>query len=186
MPAETRDATGLAGRYATALFELAETGKRLDAVADDLRSLRAMMAESADLRRAILSPGISRHDHIKALGALAQEAGMDDLTGRFLGLIASSRRLGALDGMIASYLALLAQHRGEITAEVTSATELSAKHTNEVAAALKAAMGQTVTVDARIDASLLGGLIVKVGSKMIDTSLRTKLLKLQLAMKGIG
>ena len=118
--------------------------------------------------------------------ALANQAGMDDLTCRFLGFIAQSRRLGALDGMIGSYLALLAHHRGEITAEVTSATKLSRKHTEDVAAALKSAMGQTVTVDARVDASLLGGLVVKVGSKMIDTSLRTKLLKLQLAMKGIG
>ncbi len=186
MPSETPRATGLAGRYATALFELAVSGKRLDAVADDLRSLRAMMAASADLRRAIRSPVISRQDHVKAVTALARQAGMDDLTCRFLGLIAQSRRLGALEAMIASYLALLAQHRGEITAEVTSATELSPKHTKDVAAALESAMGQTVTVEARVDASLLGGLIVKVGSKMIDTSLRTKLLKLQLAMKGIG
>ena len=88
--------------------------------------------------------------------------------------------------MITSYLALLARHRGEITAEVTSATKLSRQHMNEVAAALKSALGSKVTVDAHVDASLLGGLIVKVGSKMIDTSLRTKLLKLQLAMKGIG
>lgn len=186
MPSETRDATGVAGRYATALFELALSGERLDAVADDLRSLRAMMAESADLRRAIKSPVISRQDHVKAVTALAKQAEMDDLTCRFLGFIAASRRLGALDAMIASYLALLAHHRGEITAEVTSATELSAQHIKDVAAALKSAMGKTVTVDAHIDASLLGGLIVKVGSKMIDTSLRTKLLKLQLAMKGIG
>lgn len=186
MPSEPRDATGVAGRYATALFELAEAGERLDAVADDLRSLRTMMAASGDLRRAIRSPVISRQDHVKAVTALAQQAGMDDLTSRFLGFIAQSRRLGALDGMIAGYLALLAHHRGEITAEVTSATKLSPKHTNDVAAALTSAMGRKVTVDARIDASLLGGLVVKVGSKMIDTSLRTKLLKLQLAMKGIG
>ncbi len=186
MPAETRDATGLAGRYATALFELAESENRLDAVANDLKSLRSMMAESADLRRAILSPVISRQDHVKAITALAKQAEMDDLTGRFLGFIASNRRLGALAAMITSYLALLARHRGEITAEVTSATKLSRQHMNEVAAALKSAMGSKVTVDAHVDASLLGGLIVKVGSKMIDTSLRTKLLKLQLAMKGIG
>ncbi len=186
MPSETPRATGLAGRYATALFELALSGKQLDAVADDLRSLRAMMAASADLRRAIKSPVISRQDHVKAVTALAQQAEMDDLTCRFLGFIAASRRLGALDGMIESYLALLAHYRGEITAEVTSATKLSPKHTEDVAAALKSAMGKTVTVDARIDASLLGGLVVKIGSKMIDTSLRTKLLKLQLAMKGMG
>ena len=186
MPSETTGATGLAGRYATALFELAEEGKQLDAVAKDLAGLRAMMDSSDDLRRTILSPVVSREDHAKAMTVLADKAGMGELTGNFLGFVAMNRRLFALGHMIGAYLSLLAQSRGEMTAQVTSATELSDKHLEKIADAVKQALGSKVAIEARVDTSLLGGLIVKVGSKMIDSSLRTKLAKLQLAMKGVG
>lgn len=186
MPSETTGATGLAGRYATALFELAEEGKQLDAVAKDLAGLRAMMDSSNDLRRTILSPVISREDHAKAMTVLASKAGMGELTGNFLGFVAMNRRLFALGRMIAAYLSLLAQSRGEMTAEVISASELSDKHLEKIADAVKQALGSKVAIEARVDTSLLGGLIVKVGSKMFDSSLRTKLAKLQFAMKGIG
>ncbi len=186
MPSETTGATGLAGRYAAALFELAEEGKQLDAVAKDLAGLRAMMDSSNDLRRTILSPVISREDHAKAMTVLASKAGMGELTGNFLGFVAMNRRLLALGRMIAAYLSLLARSRGEMTAEVISASELSDKHLEKIADAVKQALGSKVAIEARVDASLLGGLVVKVGSKMFDSSLRTKLAKLQFAMKGVG
>ncbi len=186
MPSETTGATGLAGRYAAALFELAEEGKQLDAVAKDLASLRAMIDSSDDLRRTILSPVVSRQDHAKAMMVLAGHAGMGKLTGNFLGFVAMNRRLLALDHMIGAYLSLLAQSRGEMTAEVISASELSDKHLEKIADAVKRALGSKVAIEARVDSSLLGGLIVKVGSKMFDSSLRTKLAKLQFAMKGVG
>lgn len=186
MPSETTGATGLAGRYAAALFELAEEGKQLDAVAKDLASLRAMIDSSADLRRAILSPVVSRQDHAKAMTVLADKAGMGELTGNFLGFVSMNRRLLALDRIIGAYLSLLAQSRGEMTAEVISASELSEEHLEEIAAAVKQALGSKIAIEARVDTSLLGGLIVKVGSKMFDSSLRTKLAKLQFAMKGVG
>ena len=186
MPSGTTGATGLAGRYAAALFELAEEGKQLDAVAKDLAGLRAMMDSSSDLRRAILSPVVSREDHAKVMTVLASKAGMGELTSNFLGFVAMNRRLLALDHMIGAYLSLLAQSRGEVTAQVTSAAELSDEHLDDIADAVRQAFDSKVAIEARVDASLLGGLIVKVGSKMFDSSLRTKLAKLQLAMKGVG
>ncbi len=186
MPSATTGASGLAGRYATALFELAESRKMLDEVADDLARLRAMVHESADLRRLISSPVISREDQAGVMTALADAAGMSGLTRNFFGLVAMNRRLFALGPMIDAYLALLAQSRGEVTAQITSAGKLTQKHMDAIADALKMAVGSEITLDARVDPSLLGGLVVKVGSKMIDSSLRTKLQKLELAMKGIG
>lgn len=186
MPSETTGATGLAGRYAAALFGLAEEGKQLDAVAKDLAELRAMMDASNDLRRTILSPVVSREDHARAMTVLAGKAGMSELTSNFLGFVAMNRRLFALEHMIGAYLSLLARSRGEMTAEVTSASELGDEHLERIADAVTQALGSKVAIEARVDASLLGGLIVKVGSRMIDSSLRTKLAKLQLAMKGVG
>lgn len=186
MPSETTGATGLAGRYAAALFELAEEGKQLDAVAKDLAGLRAMMNSSNDLRRTILSPVVSREDHAKAMTMLADKAGMGELTSNFLGFVSMNRRLFALDRMIGAYQSLLAQSRGEMTAEVISSSELSDEHLDEIAGAVKQALGSKVAIEARVDPSLLGGLIVKIGSKMFDSSLRTKLAKLQFAMKGVG
>ncbi len=186
MPPAMTGASGLARRYATALFELAESRKMLDEVADDLARLRAMMEESADLRRLISSPVISREDQAGAMTALADAAGMSGLTRNFFGLVAINRRLFALGPMIDAYLALLAQSRGEVTAQITSAGKLTQKHLDAIADALKMAVGSEIAIDARVDPSLLGGLVVKVGSKMIDSSLRTKLQRLELAMKGIG
>lgn len=186
MPSDTKGASGLAGRYATALFELAESRKILDEVAGDFARLRAMMDECADLRRLTLSPVISREDQARAMTALAEQAGMSGLTRNFLGLVATNRRLFALGPMIDAYLALLAESRGEVTAQITSVGKLTQKHMDAIANALRMAVGSEIAIEARVDPSLLGGLIVKVGSKMIDSSLRTKLQKLELAMKGIA
>jgi F-type H+-transporting ATPase subunit delta len=179
-------ATGLAGRYAQALFELATERGALDAVAGDLATVRQMLGESADLVRLVRSPVIKRDAAARAIGALAQGAGFNVLTGNFLGLLARNRRLFELSAMIAAFQRLLADSRGEIAAEVVSATPLAERHIAAVADALKAATGAKVALSTRVDPALLGGMIVRVGSRMVDSSLRTKLQKLELAMKGIG
>lgn len=177
---------GLADRYASALYELAEERGALDQVAKDLRSFQSMLGESADLRRLIASPVVSRRDHRKGVVALAEKAGLSELSRNFLGLLAANRRLPALSGIAAAYLARLSAARGEVTAEVTSATKLSDSQSSALSAALRQALGKDVSVRSRIDPSILGGLIVQIGSRMIDNSVRTKLQRLQLAMKGVG
>jgi F-type H+-transporting ATPase subunit delta len=177
---------GIAGRYAKALFELADSSKALDAVAEDLGALKAMIADSADLRRVIRSPVISRADQGKALDALLEKAGASELTRRFIGVVGRNRRLFALPGMIEAYLGTLAERRGQVIAEVTSASALDQRQTGDLAAALKRVVGGDVRVDSQVDPDLLGGLVVRVGSRMFDSSLRTKLTQLQMVMKGAG
>ncbi len=186
MAADSSGATGLAGRYATALFELAEYDKQLDEVADDLQQLGAMIADSEDLSRLIRSPIISRDDQVKAMDAVSEAASFSTLTRNFVGVVAENRRLFALVGMIKAYQALLATSRGEVSAEVVSAKALSDKQLAAIEDALKQAIGSKVQVDQSVDETLLGGLVVRVGSRMIDNSLKTKLQKMRLAMKGIG
>ena len=184
MPSQTTGTTGLAGRYATALFQLAESDATLDKVADDLNSLGNMIEDSDDLRRLIRSPALSRDAQGNAMAAVAERAGLCDLVRRFVGVLAYNRRLFAVPDMIAAYLALWAAHRGEETAEVISASQLSDKQVSGLAASLKKAMGVDVAVNARVDPGLLGGLVVQVGSRMVDSSLATKLQSMRLAMKG--
>jgi F-type H+-transporting ATPase subunit delta len=179
-------ATGLSGRYATALFELADEQKELDQVADDLSSVGAMLEDSDDLRRMIRSPVISKDDQQKAMQALLDAAGIGALTQNFIGVVIENRRLFALPGMIKGYLALLARARGEATAEVVSAKPLTDAQSQAIMDSLRKAVGTKVTIDAKVDEALLGGLVVKVGSRMVDTSLKTKLSQLRLAMKGVG
>jgi F-type H+-transporting ATPase subunit delta len=181
---ETTLTSGLAGRYATALFELAEEAHTIDAVHADLVTLQGMIDESDDLRRALKSPLIPRDQAGKAMDALMEAGGASDLTRRFVGLVAKNRRLFALEDIISAFRALRAHHRGEVTAEVTSATPLSDAQQAAVLDALKRVMGSEVAIDHRVDPELLGGLVVRVGSRMVDSSLRTKLQKLQIAMKG--
>jgi len=179
--------TGLiAERYASALYELADEAKALDQVAGDLKAIRAMMASSADLMRLIRSPVLGRSEQAKAVSALADKAGFSGLTGRFMGTLASNRRLFALASVIDAFLAELARRRGEATADVTSAVALTPAQTQALEEALKSVVGSKVSVDLKVDQSLIGGLVVRVGSRMIDTSLATKLRRLRLAMKGVG
>ncbi len=178
--------TGLADRYASALYELAEDRGALDQVAADLRTLKGMIDESADLRRLISSPVLGRADQGNALAALGTKAEMNEITRNFLGLVASNRRAFALPGMIRGFLAKLAARRGEVTAHVTSAKALTQAQEGALKAALKKAMGNDVAVEATVDPAVLGGLVVRVGSRMVDSTLRTKLTRLQLAMKGVG
>ena len=179
--------TGLiAERYASALYEWADSAKALDQIAADLRSLKAMMAASTDLVRLIRSPVLGRADQSNAVTALAEKAGFHDLTRRFLGTVAANRRLFTLTAVIEGFLAELARRRGEATADVTSAVSLTPAQTAALEEALRSVVGSKVTVDLKVDRSLIGGLVVRVGSRMIDTSLATKLRRLRLAMKGVG
>jgi len=182
---EATGAAGLAGRYATALFALADERKLLDRVAEDLRGLRALVAESADLKRLIRSPVLAREAQGRAVAALAERAGLDPLTRNFLGLLARNRRLFALPAMIERFLATLAHRRGEVTAEVVAAQELTPAQRDSLDQQLRKSVGQKVAVDIRVDPSLLGGLVVRLGSRMVDASLKSKLQRLEMALKGV-
>jgi F-type H+-transporting ATPase subunit delta len=183
--AEAKGVSGLADRYAAALFDLADERKTLDAVADDLRTLRVMLRDSGDLRRLIRSPVLSREEQAKGIAALAELAKISPLTRNFLGLLAQNRRLFALPEMIEGYLHRLAEARGEVTAHVVTAQDLSPEQREAVNEQLRKAVGRKVAVDVEVDPGLLGGLVVRVGSRMVDASLRSKLNRLQLAMKGV-
>lgn len=184
MSSASSDVSGVAGRYAAALYELAEGQKILDDVASDLAGIRELLSESADLRRLVASPVISREEQGRAIGAVLEKAGVSDLTRRFVGVVAQNRRLFALDGMCVAFRDLLAERRGEITAEVTTADELDASQRDRLEQELRVAMGSKVALETHVDRTLLGGMIVKVGSRMVDSSLRTKLQRLELSLKG--
>jgi F-type H+-transporting ATPase subunit delta len=183
---QTQLVTGMPGRYATALFELANEAGVLDQVEADLDGFDRLLVESRDLYRLIRSPVYSAEDQTRALGAILESAGAATLTTSFLKLTARNRRLFAVQAMMAAFRTLVAAARGEITAEVTSAQELKPAQVTVLKAELKAAESREVKLTQRVDPTILGGLIVKVGSRMIDNSLRTKLQSLKLAMKGTG
>ena len=186
MATETTMISGVAGRYAAALFDLARDGGALDAIRDDLVSLGTLIDENADLKTVVESPLLSRDDQVKAMEAVLEKAGAHDLTKRFVGVVAENHRLFALPDMIKAYQALLADYRGEMTAEVTSAQPLTDDQKATLTDTLSQELRRTIQLDTRVDESLLGGLVVRVGSRMIDNSLRTKLSNLQTAMKGVG
>jgi len=176
----------MAGRYAAALFELAKEQRQLEQVERDLSSLRAMLDDSMDLRRLVLSPIISADDQAKGLGAVLERAGISGLTANFVKLIARNRRLFAATDIMKAFRALLARERGEVSADVTSAHPLTPEQMQLLSDTLKTSIGKNVRIDTRVDPNLLGGLVVKVGSRMIDSSLRTKLNNLKVVMKGIA
>ena len=186
MSTEASGPASLAGRYASALFELADGQKQLDAVAADLTTLRRMMAESTDLRRLVGSPVIGREAQGKAMAALLEATGAGSLVRRFIGVACQNGRLRDLPGMITAFLAELARRRGETAADVVSALPLSDAQTEALSETLRRLVGNKVSMNTRVDADLLGGLVVKVGSRMFDSSVRTKLQRLRLAMKGVG
>lgn len=178
--------TGMAGRYAVALFELALEAKKLKEVEKDLKEFAAMLDGSDDLTRLVRSPVISAEQQRTALAAVLSKAKITGLTANFLNLVAKNRRLFAARDMIRAFGVLCSRHRGEVTAQVVSASKLSAAQAKALKASLKSAAGKDVQIDASVDESLLGGLIVKLGSRMIDTSLRTRLNNLKFAMKEVG
>ena len=173
-----------AERYAAALFDLAKDADAIDATARDVESLKALLAESADLRRLVASPAFSAEDKTAGLVAVAEKAGLDPLVRRFLGVLAANRRVYALGAVIAAFEALVAVHRGVTTADVTSARPLSDAQSAALAATLEKTVGRKVEMRADVDPSILGGLVVRVGSRMFDSSLKTKLEGLKTAMKG--
>jgi len=175
---------GLAERYAHALFELAQDGGLVDVVSTDLASLGRAMDSSLDLRRLVRSPVFSAEDQAKALKALLEKMGANALTSKFVLLLAQKRRLRVLTQIIQAYEHLIAASRGETEAEVTAARNLSDAEIAELKSVLKSRLGKEPRLNSKVDPTLLGGLVVKVGSRMIDSSLRTKLDGLRQAMKG--
>ena len=186
MASEATGVSGLAERYAAALFELADERRRLDEVASDLRQLRAMLAASPDLARLVRSPILTRGEQGKAIAALVERAGFTPLVRDFLAVVAKNRRLFAVPAMIEAYLRSLAERRGEVTAEVTAALPLSDGQLGLLSEQLRRSVGRRVSLEVKVEPELIGGLIVKLGSRMIDGSIKSKLQRLQLAMKGIG
>jgi F-type H+-transporting ATPase subunit delta len=183
---ETTGVSGLAERYAAALFDLADERRILDEVANNLRELRAMLYASSEFLRLIRSPILSREQQAKAIGMVAERAGLSPLVRDFLAVVARNRRLFAVPAMIEAFLAKLAARRGEVTAEVFSAQPLSEAQLAALNEQLRRSIGTRVSVDVRVDPGLIGGLVVKLGSRMVDGSIKSKLQRLQLAMKSIA
>ncbi|TNE61126.1 MAG: F0F1 ATP synthase subunit delta [Alphaproteobacteria bacterium] len=177
--------SGISGRYAVALFDLAVEEKALEAVESDLAKLKAMLGDSADLRTLVGSPLYSREQQSKGITKVAEAAALSALTNKFLGVLAANRRLGNLPAILADFDKLLSHHRGEVTADVVSARALTKKQLGDLEKKLKSAVGRDVAINASVDESLLGGLRVQVGSRMVDSSLKTKLDNLAIAMKGV-
>jgi F-type H+-transporting ATPase subunit delta len=176
----------VAGRYAAALFELAKDQGQLEQAERDLASFQTMLDSSADLKRLVLSPVVTAEDQGKALAAIMQKAGISGLVANFLLLIARNRRLFGVGDMMKGFRALLARERGEVTADVATAHPLTQEQMQVLSDTLRTSIGKNVRIATRVEPNLLGGLVVKVGSRMIDSSLRTKLNNLKVAMKGIG
>ncbi|MCA0317355.1 MAG: F0F1 ATP synthase subunit delta [Proteobacteria bacterium] len=186
MAGEDKTVSGMAGRYASALFDLATESGQVDQVQADLARFQALLDGSDDLKRLVKSPVFSADDQAKAVAAVLDKAGIGGLAGNLIKVVASNRRLFAVEGVIRGFGALVARSRGEITAEVTVAEQLSAAHSKTLSAALKDVLGKEPKIEVKVDPAILGGLIVKVGSRMIDTSLRTKLNSIRTAMKEVG
>jgi F-type H+-transporting ATPase subunit delta len=170
-------------RYAQALFELADEAKMVAVAEGDLRALKAMSAESADLRRLIASPAFTAEDKGKGLMAIADKAHLNSITKRFLGVLVANNRVSALPAVIAAFETLAAERRGAVAAEVTSAIKLTAAQEKTIAAELKKAFGKDPEITTTVDPSILGGLKVKVGSKLFDASLKSRLDQLKFALK---
>ena len=184
MAGEKAHESGLAGRYATAVFQLAEAAQADDVVALDFTALRNAIHASPDLARLVRSPVFSRETQAKALRPVLEKMGANALTQKFILLVAAKRRLFVLEGIIAAYNHKVARLKGEVEAEVTSARPLSAGETAELSRALQQQLGRDPRLTTRVDPNLLGGLVVKLGSRMIDSSIRTKLNGIRAAMRG--
>ena len=178
--------SGIAERYAGSLFELAVQTNAIKAVENDLASFERLLTSSADLNRLLMSPVFSADEQFKAVSTVADRAGIKGLVGNFLRVVAKNRRLFAVPAMIKAFRRIAADHRGEVAAEVTSAHPLTEAQRSDLKAALKDVTGKDAAIAVTVDPSLLGGLVVKIGSRQIDTSLKTKLNSLKLALKEVG
>ncbi len=185
MSAEASVVSGIAGRYATALFELARDNGVLDQVASDVSDLGNMIEQSDDLERLLRSPVIAAEDQGKGMAAVMERAGATEMVANFVAVVAQNRRLFALRDMARAFRSLLAAHRGEVVAEVTSAQSLNDEQLAKIKAELAASMKTEVQVETAVDERILGGMVVKVGSRMVDSSLRTKIQNLRFAMRGV-
>jgi F-type H+-transporting ATPase subunit delta len=174
----------LAGRYAYALFALAEEARSIDAVERSLATVRDALAGSGELRELTTSPVVQRGDAVRAVTATADQLGLDPTTRSFLGVLAENRRLSELPKVIRAYRQLATRHRGEQAAEVTSAHPLTEEQVAELRQQLRQRVGRDVSIDLQVDPELLGGLVVRIGSQMIDSSIRTRLNALAQVMKG--
>jgi F-type H+-transporting ATPase subunit delta len=183
---EDATVSGMAGRYATALFELALEQNAVDQVAGDLRRFLALIDASEDLGRLVRSPVFSSDEQARAVAAVLERTGIGGITANFIRLVAKKRRLFAVRTMARDFFKLVARHRGEVAAQVTVAEPLSDARLNELKEALRQVTGKQVELDVKVDPAIIGGLVVKVGSRMLDTSLRTKLNALKHAMKEVG
>lgn len=186
MADSSQSVSGVAERYASSLFALALEEGKVAEVATALDNFQGMIDGSADLQRLIKSPVFSANEQLAAISAILEKTGISGLAANFLKVTASNRRLFAVPGMIRSFREIYARHRGEVSAEVTSAHALTAAQETELKAALKGVTGKDVTINVAVDPAILGGLIVKLGSRQIDTSLRTKLSTLKLSLKEVG
>lgn len=186
MAGETSIVAGMAGRYATALFELARENNQLDQVSEDLNKFKAMLEESTDLQRLVESPVFSAETQEEAIAALLKKADFKPITEKFFSVVTGNRRLDAIKEIIRDFGKLLSDHRGEVTAEATSASPLNEEQQANLRAALKDIAGQDIELITKVDPSILGGLIVKIGSRQIDDSLRTKLNSMKTRMKEVG
>lgn len=178
--------SGVTARYASALFDLALSEKKIPAVEKDLKRFDDLVGGSEDLKRLVISPVFSADEQFRAIDALLAKAKITGLVGNFIRVVAKNRRLFAMQGMLVAFRKLVAEHKGEVNAEVTVATALTAAQSKELKAALKSAVGKEVALNATVDPSILGGMIVKVGSRQIDTSIKTRLSSLKLALKEVG
>jgi len=178
--------SGVAGRYATALFELARDQKSIDAVRADVDKFAALLADNPDLVRLVRSPVFTAQEQGKALDAVLAKAGITGITANFLKVLTANRRLFAVNDVIRAFRALVAKFRGEATADVTVAEPLNDKNLDALKASLKSVTGKDVDLNVKVDPSIIGGLIVKLGSRMVDSSLRTKLNSIKNAMKEAG
>ncbi len=186
MAAEDPSVSGVSGRYATALFELARDEKSIDAVRADLDQFGAMLADSDDLKRLVRSPVFTADTQSKALAAVLDKAGISGISANFLKVLTANRRLFAVSDVIRAFRALVAKFKGEATADVTVAETLNARNLDALKTALKAVTGKDVALNVKIDPAIIGGLVVKLGSRMVDSSLRTKLNSIKHAMKEAG
>jgi len=186
LPTEAVTPSGMAGRYATALFELALETNAVAAVKSDLDRFDALITESADLARLVRSPVFTAEEQVRALRPVLNWAGLSGLSAQFLLTVASNRRLFAVRDMIRAYGLLVARHRGEVSAQVTLAQPPRTEHLAAIKEALDAVTKKNVQVDVQVDPSIIGGLVVKLGSRMVDTSLRTRLNMIKHAMKEVS
>jgi len=174
----------LAGRYASALFDLARDQRQIDSVGRSLDALSQALVDSKDFSELVSSPLVSRDEAGKAFAAIAPQIGLDPITANFLGVLARNGRKGEIRNVIRAFRRLAAEHRGEVTADVTTARPLNDDQVAALKAQLRARAGRDVSIDASVDPSILGGIVVKLGSQQIDASIRTKLNRLASAMKG--